>query len=329
MNPDEINNYQGHPAVLDKLAFDDGDGYLMGLFGLGAELYVAPRSRMPLCEDMIAAMEDYYRLFPDKLDRCLIPDPEDDGRFVKIKEFPKEKFLDAMGRWPDDRSFSVTIEHIHTHPGYPSNAGTVTPYAASYLVSQESDNELSYFQCYMPVGAGGDRLNFGVLRDALLRWCDMLQPAHGAAGYCVILEIPRDTGGKYAYTHMRRHPGLDFFDPLDFSLEVESVHNRIKSVNWLTVLGDAVLAELGGLQAAKSALEPECTIHQYDGGIVIQAGEIPVLGDTHQEDIPELYRRVARFTKPVRFGSYSASLFRVFEPMDGATEAKRWVARFD
>jgi hypothetical protein len=110
---------------------------------------------------------------------------------------------------------------------------------------------------------------------------------------------------------------------------VESEFNRIKGVNWLTVLGDEVLAELGGMAAARTALEPDCTLYEYAGGVVIQAGPVPQLGDTHFGLIPQRYRKVAHFTRPVRFENYRSSLFRVFPPLDGATEAVSWVRRFD
>lgn len=62
---------------------------------------------------------------------------------------------------------------------------------------------------------------------------------------------------------------------------------------------------------------------------MIQAGDAPQLCDTHQGDIPDAYRKVARFTKPVRFEAYRSSLFRVFAPMEGKEEAVRWAGRFD
>lgn len=99
--------------------------------------------------------------------------------------------------------------------------------------------------------------------------------------------------------------------------------------NWLTVLGEPILEELGGIEAARRALEPDCTLYPYPGGLLIQAGPLPQLGDTHRGLIPERYRKVAQFTRTVRFEAYRSSLFRVFEPMVGREEAVKWVRRFD
>jgi hypothetical protein len=217
-----------------------------------------------------------------------------------------------------------------THPEFPHNANTVTPILSQFLVVSKSESELSYYDCYLPVSNDGQTLDFSLLRDAVLRWCNILHPAHGNAGFCVFVEPNTQTGQKYAYPFMQRFPGLDIHCPSDFSMEVEGTFNRIKCVNWLTVLNDEILAELGGLEAAKAVLEPECVVHTYEGGVVIQAGAVPQLGDTHRDvSMLEPYRKVAQFTKSARFGPYTSSLFRVFPPLVGKEEANKWVARFD
>jgi len=61
---------------------------------------------------------------------------------------------------------------------------------------------------------------------------------------------------------------------------------------------------------------------------MIQAGEAPALGDRDEGRIPELYRKVAAITKPVRFTNYKDSFFRN-ENSDGLAEIKQWINRFD
>jgi hypothetical protein len=119
--------------------------------------------------------------------------------------------------------------------------------------------------------------------------------------------------------------------PIEFISEAEGVFNRIRCINWLTVLGDEILKELGGIEAAK-ALEPECTLYPYSGGLVIQAGPHPMLGAAPMNTgpmVPEIYRKVARFTKPVRFMGYTSTLFNVDKSLDDKEEALKWVSRFD
>ena len=329
MNRDEILAYKGHPALLDRLAISTDRGQLMAMFGLGAELYVAPRDRVQLREDMLKVQEDYYRLFKDNLDYFMLASPKGDGRILKIKGDPFPTIREAIGEWPSDLSYTNVLFQRYTHPDFPGDAGTVTPWESDCFIAAERKDRLSSYSCYLPVSAGNGQLHFDLLRESLLRWCTILHPAHGTAGYCVILEVGAISGEPYTYATLQRHPGLNFIGTVSFTGNAESTYNRIKGGNWLTVLGDEVLAELGGINAARTALEPECTLHPYEGGVVIQAGEVPLLGDTYEGNIPEAYRKVARFTKPVRFEGYTSSLFRVFKPMVGADEAVRWVRRFD
>jgi hypothetical protein len=93
---------------------------------------------------------------------------------------------------------------------------------------------------------------------------------------------------------MKRHPGFDFQDAGSFLMEAASINNRIKCVNWLTVLCDALVDELGGIDAMRNALEPACKVHEYPGGCLIQASGYPQLGDTYRNDIPAAYRLVAK-----------------------------------
>ncbi|MEJ2426854.1 MAG: DUF3396 domain-containing protein [Candidatus Thiodiazotropha sp.] len=128
---------------------------------------------------------------------------------------------------------------------------------------------------------------------------------------------------------IKRFPGIDFQDGVQLSLQARSIHNRIKSINWLTVLCDALVEELGGLDAMRTALEPVCKVHEYPGGVVIQAGAYPQIGDTYRNDVPEAYRLVAHYTKSIRFESYRSGLFRVPHNLDKGEETQAWIRRFD
>jgi len=79
----------------------------------------------------------------------------------------------------------------------------------------------------------------------------------------------------------------------------------------------------------RSALEPVCKVHAYPGGVVIQAGEAPLLGDTWENNFPEAYRLVARYTRSIRFEEYDEGLFRVPDNLNGIEETLAWVRRFD
>jgi hypothetical protein len=327
----DIREYQGDPRVLDRLAIATPRGQLMGMFGLGAELYVELRELHQLRLDMLEVQEDYYRRFKPHLDKmryCWADNP--DGKIIKLpEENPFPMVRQQMEPWPEMRSYTNVLIKRYVHPDFPKDGDTVTPWAGNLMVTNTQYKELSYYHCYLPVGDGQGGYHFEPLRECVLEWATRLRPAHGLAGFTVIMEVATISGEPYACASMRRFPGLDFQNPVSFIGNAESIHNRIKCVNWLTVLGDQVLGELGGLEAARQALEPECKLWPYPEGVMIQAGPVPQLGDTHAGIMPQRYQKVARFTRPVRFEGYTSSLFRVFQPMEGREEARKWVHRFD
>ena len=115
-----------------------------------------------------------------------------------------------------------------------------------------------------------------------------------------------------------------------FSMQARNIHNRIKCVSWLTVLCDALVEELGGRDNIRAALEPVCKVHDYPGGVVIQTGAYPQVGDSWRGEIPAAYRRVARFTRSIRFEEYDDDgLFRVPQGLDDKEETLAWIRRFD
>jgi len=331
LSKEEILTADGHPALLDRLAIATPRGQLMAMLGLGGELYVAPYDRAQMRLDLLEVQEDYYHRFKNHLDRCRFPSKDKpDGQIITLKgENPFSMIREVMGQWPVDRAYENNVFKRYVHPDFKRNAGSVTPWASVSFVAAERKDELSSHDFYLPVGDGQGGLHFDILRECMLTWATRLKPAHGQAGFTVILEIGAISGEPYTYATLQRYPGLDIHETIAFSDETSGVFNRIKSINWLTVLGDHILEELAGLDAARKALEPECTLHPYPGGVLIQAGPVPQLGDSFTGLIPEAYRKVARFTRPVRFEAYQSSLFRVFEPMVGREEAVKWVRRFD
>ena len=181
----------------------------------------------------------------------------------------------------------------------------------------------------MPLVSSDKDSHVLVLRELFLAWCQRFRPVHGSAGLSFIVCPGMSQNSVYALQLMNRFPGFDFPSTVGFTRELGGVHDRIKSVNWLTALGDELVAQLGGLAKMRQALEPACTVHAYDGGAVIQAGPTPRLGDTHANDIPAEYRLAARFTRPVRFEDYDEGLFRVAKNLNKREETLKWISRFD
>jgi hypothetical protein len=286
-------------------------------FGLGAELYMPDIDQAELRERVVQFMADYCRTFPGKVDQFL---PDGKRRTVKFSGDPTALVHADFARIPVEEGYGSLLLSTSTEDN-------IEPYQAHIFVNRQRRHGLSVVSSTFPVCNDSGQPNFDSLLDGVLRWCTICKPVHGCAGFTFIFDTTQNS--VYIMQAIKRFPGFDFQGSVDFIMESKAVHNRIKSVNWLTVLCDALVEELGGLDAMRSALEPVCMIHEYPGGVVIQAGAYPQLGDTYRNDIPEAYRLVARYTKSIRFEGYKDYLIRVPHGLDDVEETLSWVRRFD
>lgn len=112
------------------------------------------------------------------------------------------------------------------------------------------------------------------------------------------------------------------FDILDPKLAAEA-RGLVPNCSWLTLLGDAVVEQLDGEGAIRSALSAAVTVLRIRGGLLLRAGELPPVGDTNRR-APDLgpVKEVARVTRRVRVSR--RVLF--YGPEDFRTN---WVNRFD
>jgi hypothetical protein len=119
-------------------------------------------------------------------------------------------------------------------------------------------------------------------------------------------------------------------------LEVESapittnhIGSGIKGVNWLTVLSDRWIDKLGGLDYLRIRLnESHFYFYLFDGGLVIQAGPRPEMGDVAANFWPEQYVTLAKVLKPIQIANHYPMHFGGTGGLDHqATMA--WINRFD
>jgi Protein of unknown function (DUF3396) len=329
MDPNQIiaDAVQSHGGlcVLDKihLPYAHADSGPAAKFGLGCQLFLSDRDAAAVREGSRRFLVDYYQLFPDKVNEFL---PSSSRRTVKFKGDPGERIRADSGKYPLNRSYSASLFGA-VDIGLPND--DVDPYQAYALVVEAQSDELSAVTAAMPACSNAEQPNVELLLSAVLRWCEIVRPVHGCAGFTLVFATGMSQNTAYALQLLKRFPGFDTGSSVDFSIRAKATHNRIKSINWLTVLCDDIVGELGGIERLRGELGPACTLHRYAGGIVIQAGDRPQLGDTQRGDIPEVYRLVARVTRPVRFEQYKHALFEVPDGMDDLAETLAWVRRFD
>ncbi|WP_343641949.1 type VI immunity family protein [Roseateles sp.] len=315
----------GGAAVLDRihLPYADPKAGPAAKFGLGAELYLPDIDRSLLREHAAEFLYEFWSMFPDQVNEFL---QRDTKRAKRFKGDPRAAIEADIANYAAETGYSGAL-FGRVDIGLPND--DVPPYQANLLVNRAGDPGLSFFHANMPLASASGQLHTSMLLERFVGWCQRFRPLHGSAGFAIIVCPGMGQNSVYALQLMTRFPGFDFPTAVDFTLEVDDVHDRIKSVNWLTALGDELVAQLGGLATMREALEPACTVHAYDGGVVIQAGPTPRLGDTHADDIPAEYRLAARFTRPVRFEDYDEGLFRVPKDLDKRAETLKWIRRFD
>ncbi len=181
----------------------------------------------------------------------------------------------------------------------------------------------------------------------LLDWCAQARPLHGTAGLAPIYEIGMQQSHPVeTWPLLSRFSGLDYMNA--FPLAARGV-NQVQGVNWLTILGQPILDEIGGTEAlaarlaqAWRALEPmarpdaplppEYALHPFAGGVLVRAGEWPQLGDRNIGGVPLTYRVVAQALRPWLFTAYPnkpTQLIKVPRPLDAHAETLAWITRFD
>jgi hypothetical protein len=105
---------------------------------------------------------------------------------------------------------------------------------------------------------------------------------------------------------------------------------KIKGANWLTALSDDCLQPIGGRAALLAQLDENFHIFEYEGGVLIQAGATPQLGDVNRQQIPGDYRHLSKILKPIRMTfPKDEYIFPDINGRDGTEITNEWLARFD
>lgn len=308
-------------ADLDKLFLSEREGEKAILFGFSVCLFYEGGSIVRRRLDGNRVMADYKEIFRDYVKYFY---PKGGRHRRKIDK------IDPVDYYNKDAEKTSEIETYAA--GLYEDRGIVRPHYIAN-VCRDKFNIWSRIIAYAPA-SWARKNDAGVVLETTLRWCDLLKPGHGTAGLSMILDegSAKAPQSRLAFPLIKRFPGIDFPDLGAWSSEVRHEKKRwIRTVNWLTILDDKFVEELGGLAKMKAELGDECPVHVWDGGVIIQAGLEPEVGDVNQGLVPEAYRKVARLTKPLRFESLKGriSLLNPPPPLDHIDESLKWIRRFD
>lgn len=128
----------------------------------------------------------------------------------------------------------------------------------------------------------------------------------------------------------RRYPGIDLSD-LDITLYAISSSDRpgIKCINWLTLLGADIAKSEVGLEESLKDLPDDCPVHPLgQGGILIQAGGAPDIGDRNLNKQLESYHAVGKILAPLRLQNHPDFVGATLEIPDEDLTGE-WLSRFD
>jgi hypothetical protein len=287
-------------------------------------VYIEDTYKPEVREAIAACCEDYFQRYGQHLRWALHPDTRLMERFGAGKGSNPRAWLPALG---EEESFSL----IYHGADWDRGAGAFSLKALG--TERRPFTELGYLRVSFPVLWFSDHP--GSLTSALLDICRRLRPVSGYGGIGVIESPDITKSQRYepiVYELAQRFPGLEVDYPVSHSIWLAEGEGGIKGVNWLTVVGDRWLAKLGGTDAVHAdlaALDRRFLVHRFDGGVMIQAGPRPELGDAESNDWPELYVKLSKYMEPIRIKRHRP--FQHVDPGFGFDKerSEAWLRRFD
>lgn len=145
---------------------------------------------------------------------------------------------------------------------------------------------------------GADAASALQFRDLFVRACSVMPLQSGHAGFSFeCSRYDEKTSQTHAWAASMRAPGVDICRiPVDRGAVGA---DALKGVNWLTAVGTDLVQQVGGLSKLRKGLSSEIEIIELPGGVIIQAGKLPLLGDVNRGEKLPLYREVYKLVAPL------------------------------
>ncbi|MDC0750058.1 DUF3396 domain-containing protein [Polyangium sp. rjm3] len=195
--------------------------------------------------------------------------------------------------------------------------------------SHPVDKDLGYFHARLPFSWFAQHPDT-TFADFVLPMCKRLRPLSGYAGLGFLLPLTVEgkiLGEPLVTPLASRFPGLEVDDPGGGTF---SLHDGIKGVNWLTILSDRWVEAAGGRDYLRIRLdEPTFPFYPYDGGLMIQAGPKPQIGDTTRDLWPEHYVTLHKVLKKIQIKKYGRFHLGGPGPRMDQPATLAWLVRFD
>ncbi|ERS10441.1 DUF3396 domain-containing protein [Marinobacter nauticus] len=308
----------------ELMTVEDADGVMLKL-SLNVEIYFRNAWRTDIREAVLAVFNEYREYFGQEFKWTTNPNT---GRWKSLKKtpypYPDEWLLDV----PQDEQWEFVF-----HGGEKkTDASDVDVVSLGRRVNKGDegaaslDSFLSYIYMHFPIDFFMDREE--KLPSVFNRWCSLLNAEQAYAGFGLAISHGYETRvDPLVYQLGQRFPGLNISDRISHS---DDLVCNIKTPNWLTAICQPYVDQLGGEAVLQETL-PDGWMSSYDGGVIIQAGSKPLLGDREQSLDVAPYRKAAQVLRPIRSTDHDGiAMGRV----DGAKvfnapEYQEWLSRFD
>ncbi|WP_437752419.1 type VI immunity family protein [Sorangium sp. So ce1389] len=202
--------------------------------------------------------------------------------------------------------------------------------ASDFQVSGFGSNKitrnLGFFQVHLPLPFLSEHP--GAFQELVLEISKRLRPLSGYGGIGVLEALDLATSDRYqpaVRLIAERFPGVEIESRTAHTIWLK---DGIKGVNWLTILGDLWIEAVGGLDYLRTRLDDTFIFYPYDGGLVIQAGSKPQVGDAQANRWPRHYVTAAKVLKNLQITNHRP--FHLGGPGRMDKEASlAWLFRFD
>ena len=306
-------------ALADLFCVRDKDGRPALRIGLLATMFLAEPWTRPVREAVTSAAESYLSAFRP---------------FLRWAQHPKTARLHAIekGNVPFPRDWLPQHEDGKAWE-FGFHGGETNEATSEFQVSGYGPDNIKkgagYFQVYLPLSWFSEHP--GTFQAFVLSFAKQLRPSSGYAGIGVLETLDVYAKEPFQSTVKQiadRFPGLEVENPVIHGIHTDK---GIKGVNWLTLLGDHWVQTIGGLDYLRIGFGEDFKLTPYDGGLMIQAGPRPQIGDADANRWPQHYVTLAKVLKPIQIKDHYPFHFgdsRGPARMDYQA-SKAWIYRFD
>jgi len=306
---------------------DPESGEIVSRIGVMLSLFFVDGWTPKRREAMLQIAKDYVALFPGKITHMQY------GGYRRYCKFTPEFFSQTqkvLERPKDDEGLFIYMRDYDGKSADSPAMYHIIGFGNSKESSRINNDPLSWMKIHFPphyVFANPQKFV-----DLVRKWCNALAPAHGTAGMAVLTDAGNEKQTNYANVPLLfQYPGLDFNAAGLTTLETKrGGFERPRTSNWLTILDTSNVNLLGGVDKVRSELSAGMAAIDFDSGLIIKTGPLPVLGDEANGGIPQGYKTVARIIKPIVYQDYNwAGLFSGLGTENSKRITPQWFNRFD